>query len=246
VRAFKVAWKALVAYYNELFFMVGISVIWWITGGVFLGIASIMMLSGLNLVVKGELAGQAGPLMVLPLLAIPAGPATAALAVVTRRVARELHVDRSFYFEGFRMYWRKALALSAIGMGVLVLLLLNLTFYFNQPNALLQAVSFLWMYLILFWLAMGLYVFPILVGMENPTVLGALKTSALAAFANPLFTLLLLLLAIALTAVSVVLAILVILAWPAVMLLLGEQSIRLFLERAGVKPDETGSLGDNS
>jgi uncharacterized membrane protein YesL len=237
MRAFKVAWKALVAYYNELFFMVGMSVIWWITGGFFVGL---LVLLGYPLFVAN------GPWWIAPIIAIPAGPAIAAMAVVARRVAREVHVDRSYYFAGFRMFWRKALALSAIGMGVLALLLLNLMFYITQASGLLQALAFLWLYLIIFWLGMGMYVFPILVGMENPTVLGALKTSALAAFANPLFTLLLMVIAIALTALSVVLAILIILAWPAVMVLLGEQSIRLFLERAGVKPEESGSIGDNS
>ncbi len=98
-------------------------------------------------------------------------------------------------------------------MGGLALLLLNLLFYLGQGNALLQAVAFLWLYIIIFWLAMQIYVYPVLVSLEKPTVLGALRT-ALAAFANPLYSLLLLVVAIVLTVVSVVLAMLVLFAWP--------------------------------
>lgn len=237
MRAFLVAWRALVSFYSEMFFLVSTNLIWWVTGGIFVLVMAIL---GWPLLVAN------GPWWLAPILSIPAGPATAALAVVTRRVARDIHVDRSFYWDGLRTYWKQALAISAIGMAGLSLLLLNLLFYVGQRNALLQALSFLWLYIIVFWLSMQIYVYPILVSLEKPTVLGAIKTAALAAFANPLFTLLLFVIAIALTALSVVLAILVLLAWPAVMVLLGEHSLRLFLERVGIKPEDGGTFGRNS
>ncbi len=49
---------------------------------------------------------------------------------------------------------------------------------------------------------------------------------------------LLLLVALALTAISVVLAVLVFIVWPALMALLGEHALRLLLERAGVDQGE--------
>jgi uncharacterized membrane protein YesL len=225
----------MVSYYNELFFMVGISLLWWVTGGVFLGVAAVV--AWLFLTAGGQTLGP-GPFWLTPLLAIPAGPATAALAVVARRVARDIHVDRSFYFDGLRTFWKQALAISAIAGVGLSLLLLNLVFYYEQRIWYLQALTFLWIYIILFWIAAQIYVYPILASLERPTVLGALKTALLAAFANPFYTFVLFVAAIALTALSIVVAFLILLAWPAVMVLLGEHSLRLFLERAGVKVED--------
>lgn len=232
MRAFVVAWRSLVSFYNEMFLLISINLIWWLTGGVFVLLMATVAWSLLAAI------GITGPWWLALLLAIPAGPANAALAVVTRRCARDIHVDRSFYWNGFKTYWKQALAISAIGMGVLALLLLNVLFYVQQTNAILKTLAILWVYLILFWLTMQIYVYPILVSLEKPTVLGAIKTAALAAFANPLYSMVLLIVAAALTALSVVLAILVLMAWPALMLLLGEHSLRLFLERAGVKVDD--------
>ncbi len=231
MRAFAVAWRAIASFYNEMFLLIGLSLLWWITGGIFIGVAAFL---------GWPLLTMDGPWWLAPLLAIPVGPATAALAHVARRVARDEHVDRSFYWEGFRLYWRKALALSAISMVILSLLCLNLVFYSRLTITFLQALSFLWLYLIVFWLCAQLYLFPVLIALKEPKIWAALRTTAVMAFANPIFSILLLILALALTALCVVLAILLPLAWPAVMMLLGENALKLLLERAGVKSEEKG------
>jgi hypothetical protein len=113
------------------------------------------------------------------------------------------------------------------------LLLLNLSFYSSPPVAWLWGLVFLWLYLIVFWGGVQLYIFPVLVGLQQPTVVAALRTAVVLAFANPFFSILLVALAALLTGLSVVLAILLILAWPALMILMGEHSLKLFVERAG-------------
>lgn len=228
MRAFSVAGRAILALYNELFFLIGISLLWWVTGGFFMLLAAIW---------GGAFFTTGGPWWIAPLAAIPSGPAMAALAVVTRRAARDIHVDRSYYLDGLKTYWRPALALSAIGMVGLALMSLNILFYLFQQNALLQGLTLLWVYVLILWVSVQLYVYPILVSLERPTIWLALRTALAAAFANPFFSLLLLIIAGALTALSVVVPILLIFIWPALMLLLGAQSLRLFLARAGVKEE---------
>lgn len=223
------AWRAIIALYNELFFLLGINLLWWVTGGIFVAFAGLWGWSLLSL---------GGPWWIAPLVALPAGPATAALAVVTRRCARELHVDRSYYFLGLKTFWRQALALSAVGTVGLTLFGLNLIFYFAQQNPLLQALAVLWAYLSLLWLSVQLYVYPILVSMERPAVLAALRLGVAAALANPLFSFMLIAIAGALTVLSILLPILLPLVWPALISLLGVQSLRLFLQRAGVKTED--------
>ncbi len=42
MRAFVVARRSLVTFYNELFFLVGINLIWWATGGIFVLVMALL------------------------------------------------------------------------------------------------------------------------------------------------------------------------------------------------------------
>ncbi len=227
MRAFRTVWQALLSFYNELLFLVVISLLWWLTGGIFVGLAVLIAWAGLQTGTASWFA---------PLVAIPAGPAFAALANVARPVARDRHVDRSFYWDGLRTFWRQALAAMAAGMAVLSLLLLNVQFYTTQPGLPLRIFAIFWMYLIVLDLGAQLYLLPVLVGLKEPSVRGALKTTAILALANPVYTAVLALLAVLLTGLSAVLAVLLLLAWPAVIALLGEHALMLFMERSGGSP----------
>jgi uncharacterized membrane protein YesL len=236
MRAFLVTWRSLVSFYNELFLLIGMSLLWWLVGGLFLALA---ILVGWPMLYIG------GPWWLAPIIAIPIGPATAALAHVTHRVARDLRADRSFFFEGFREYWKKALGVSAILMVVTSVLTLNLLFYVSRPEPIVQALSLLFILLLVYWFGVQIYAFPILVGMKEPSVIGAIKMALMMAFANPLFSVLLVIIAALLTGVSIVLAVLVVLAWPAMMLLLGSHSLKLVVERAA-PPAEEAAEGDEA
>ncbi len=241
MRAVVVTFKAIVSYYNELFLMLLCSLLWWALGGFFVGLALALSWSAIGFAGREGLSllDAGNPFWLLPLLAIPAGPATAALANVARPVARDLHAERSMFFEGFRTYWKQALALSAITMVVLSLMILNLLFYINRTNPFFQAFSLFWALLIVFWLAICLYLYPVLIGLKESGVVAALKTAIAVAFANPFFSLFLLIIAGLLSVLSVVVAILLLLAWPAVMVLMGEQGLKLFVERVR-GPEEAG------
>jgi uncharacterized membrane protein YesL len=228
MRAFAIAGKAIVSCYNDLFVFISMSLLWWVTGGFFA--------AGAVLVALVLFAGG-GPVWIAPVVAIPAGPAVIALASVTRQTVRGRAADRRDYFEALRTNWKAGLALNALGMVVLALLLLNLIFYSFQASSTLRLLSALWGVLVLFWSAILLYVYPFYLALEKPNLGHSLRMAALAAFANPLFSVLLLVLALILTGLSVVLPVLLLVAWPALMALLGENALRLLLERAGVKQE---------
>jgi len=229
MRAFLVAGWALRTFLSELLFLVAMSLLWFVTGGVALIVA---VLFGWPMAMMG------GPWWLAPLLAIPIGPATAALAVTARRCASDLRVDRTFYLNGLRTYWRPALGLSAIGMIVLALLLMNITFYVSRPSGFVQGLTLIWGYVLVFWLSVQVYAYPILVRMAKPAALGALRTAILGAFANPIFSIILLLIAAVFTGLGLLTIIFFFLVWPALMALLGEHAFRLFLARAGVKEED--------
>jgi len=227
MRAFLVAGRALRSFNNELTFLAAMSLLWFVTGGLTVILAALLALS---------LAG--GFWWLAPLIAIPIGPATAALAVVARRCAADVRVNRSFYFDGLRTFWRPALGLSAIGTAVVALLLMNIIFYVSRPSGFMQGLALIWGYLLLFWLSVQFYAYPILVRMEKPAALGALRTAVLGAFANPLFSIILVLIAVVFTVLGLLTIIFFFLVWPALMTLLGEHAFRLFLARAGVKEED--------
>ena len=229
MRAFTSAWRAIVSFYSDLYFLIGACLLWWITGGIAVALA---MIGGYLLLQGG------GPFWVVPLVAIPAGPASAALAYATRRSARQRHVDRSIFFEGFRQYWRQALALSAISMGILALILLNILFYLNSTSSTIQLISIFFIYLFLVWGGVQTFLYPTLVGLKTPTIGAALRTSAVVTVSNPLFSTLLFVIAAAMTALSVVITILFLFAWPAYIALLGEHGLIMVMQRAGMKIDD--------
>jgi uncharacterized membrane protein YesL len=228
MRAFSIAGKAILGLYNDMFVFTAMSLWWWVTGGFCVAGAALV---GFVLFVAG------GPWWIAPLVAIPAGPASLALASVTRQTVRGRAADRRDYFDALATLWKAGLTLSTLAMVVLSLLLLNLIFYAFQENATLRLISILWVYLLFFWASMQFYVYPFYLALEKPSLGQSLRMSALAAFANPLFSLVLLLIALALTALCVVLVVLVFIAWPALMALLGEHALRLLLTRAGVKQE---------
>jgi uncharacterized membrane protein YesL len=102
-----------------------------------------------------------------------------------------------------------------------------------QPGTVLRTIAIVWGYLLVVWLSVQVYVYPIYASLEQPSLGMALRMAALAVLANPLFSVLLLVVAGALTALCVALPILLPIAWPALMALLGEHALELFLQRAG-------------
>lgn len=229
MRAFFVGAHAVVAFYNDLFVYISMSLLWWVSGGIFVALAAV---AGLMFFVSG------GPWWIAPLIAIPAGPAIMAITAATRQTMRGRAADRRDYIDAFKANWKSGLLLTTLGMLVLSLLLLNLIFYAFQTATLLRLLSVVWAYLILFWVSMQFYIYPFYQALENPTLGHSLRMSALATLANPLFSVLLLLVALLLTAVSAVLVVLLIIAWPGLMALTGASGLQLLLERAGVKRGE--------
>ncbi len=230
MRAFLVAWWALRSFLGELTFLVGMSLLWFATGGIAV-IAAVL--------VGWPLAVMGGPWWLAPLLVIPIGPATAALAVVARRCAADLRVTRTFYFDGLRAYWRPALGLSAIGMAVLALLLMNITFYASRPNGFMQGLTLIWGYLLAVLAERSVLRVP------DPGAHGEaerpwahcarlysapwpIRSSRSFWCSSPRCS----------PVLGVLTVIFFFLIWPALMALLGEHAFRLFLARAGVKEED--------
>ena len=97
----------------------------------------------------------------LPLLLLP--PAMAGLWNAANRVAEELAILWNDYWEGFRQYFWKSLALALVNIVVLTILVVNIWFYapgnnpWNIDSGLSLAIQIFFVILTALWLTYQMY-----------------------------------------------------------------------------------------
>ena len=116
------------------------------------------------------------------------GPLTAAVYSITDVLFRGDEVHYKEYFTHLKKHYKRSVRVTA-AMGILLaILVVDLLYFLQLQFGFLQLVSVLWMYLILFWLMMMQYVYPLLVRREVGTW-EILKMGALLAMDNIVATL---------------------------------------------------------
>ena len=150
------------------------------------------------------------------LFVIPGPPATAGLYLVANRISKGERIGFDVFKEGFLTYFWRSLVVGLIAAALLFVFVTGFLFYLDPPPEfpdIFTLLSVVMLYLILTWLAMQLYLFPVLV--EQRISLGANFRNALfIAFASPVYTLILLVLLGLCTIGSVLFPILLVLVLP--------------------------------
>ena len=124
------------------------------------------------------------------LIIIPGPPATAALYCVANRIASERRVNFDVFKEGFRRYFVRSWIISAISLGMLAIIISSLFFYTGLPAQFpqwMQALSVVMLYILIAWLAMQIYLFPVLIE-QNLRVWMVFRNALYLAFASPVYT----------------------------------------------------------
>ena len=152
------------------------------------------------------------------LLIIPGPPATAGLVYLAHRVVNEQRVEISFFWQEFKGRFRTSWLVGGTSLLVLILIIVNFLFYSSLGNFLKYAVI-VWAYLFLMWLAMQVYLFPLIWEMQDPRFGWLLRNAVMLALARPGYTLVLLVLLAAAAALSAILPFLLVLVWPALVAL---------------------------
>jgi uncharacterized membrane protein YesL len=124
-------------------------------------------------------------------LLIP-NPASLGLHAIAAVMTRRDSPNWSQFTAGLRGRVGLGLKLFLIGLVVTVVLTVNLLFYFAAQPDLLKLAAVLFAYLLLFWLAMQLYLGPIAVLLGETRLLALYRRAAMLVLAQPIFTLLLL------------------------------------------------------
>jgi len=115
-----------------------------------------------------------GPLIVANLLwlalSLPVVTAPAALAGLyyfAGLVVRGEDPPLSSFFAGLRQHFVRSWALAALNLGLLAVLLVNLFFYLGQANEWIRIFAIPMFYLLVLWLCVQTYLFPLMLASES-------------------------------------------------------------------------------
>ncbi len=209
LNAFRVLWKTVKSIWEDMLLLVlmnGLTFLAALPAGL---IAYLIISFGLE-VSTPENARAILALMVAALAAmavptfIPFAGCWAALYAACNRVANGFALSWEFFFAAFRQniwkWWRYLL----LSFTVLLLLLLNFLWYPLQfPDEVwVLWVQGAWLAALIFWVAIQFYAFPFYVEQEVKSWKVALRNGALVAGANPIYTLILLIVVFALLGLS--------------------------------------------
>jgi uncharacterized membrane protein YesL len=140
-------------------------------------------------------AGQPFVAAVVALLGVlPAGPATAGLYYVANRITDGRAAKIGEFFSAMRNHARVGIILTGASITGLVVILLNLGFYLSVNNIFGGLMLGLWLYLLIFWLGLMLYAFPLAFLQEQPDLRLLLRNAFLMTVGRPIFTVITLLL----------------------------------------------------
>lgn len=179
------------------------------------------------------LAGQPIPGGFVAILgALPAGPATAGLYAVAARLAEGRASKVAHFFEGVRQQARLGITVMAIAVAVLVLVLFNLGFYLSVDNYIGGLMIGLWLYVLIAWLGILVYAFPLIFLQEQPSLRLIGRNAALMALGRPIFTLLTLLLMVVLFVLSAYLIVPVVLFTIALLAVWATRATRTLVDDA--------------
>ena len=193
-----VLWRALLHLYEESFLLIRANVLW------FLGSAPLLfaVLAVTWLFVPP--AEPDAPPLVWPLLLaslvvlVVPGPFSVGLYALAADIVSGEAPGLAVFWSGVQRWWKSGLLMFLIGGIVLGGLLFNAAFYLSVGEGWLQAVSVLWLYAILYWIALQSYLLPLLVAADTATSGEAVslhslyKRAAILTLANPMLSLIIL------------------------------------------------------
>lgn len=194
-RAFRGFWSALKDMFDEFFLLVVCNAIW-----------SAFSLPIFTYALWVLVNGVIGLGVILLLVAVvPAAPATGALFYVAQRVAEGRATRFGEFFRGVRRYALRSWALLGTWTIGLLLIVFNLNFYFSVANSLGYALSFLFLYLLVIWLGVLIYLFPLMLLNPASRLRQVARQAFIMTLGRPVFTFTTLLLMILVSAFSILL-----------------------------------------
>lgn len=180
VRALHAFWAALKDVFEEFVFMALCNIIWALMSLPLLILTYIFFITPtINIIV---------PLLTFLLAVLPMAPATGALFHVAQRTADGRVSKMGDFFAGMREHAVASWRIMGIWMFGVMIGFVNLYFY-NELTGLVGAVVLgLWFYLLVVWLSLLIYAFPLLLLQTTPSLRLLARNAFLMTLGRPVFT----------------------------------------------------------
>ncbi|HUR06440.1 MAG TPA: hypothetical protein VM347_28090, partial [Nonomuraea sp.] len=165
---FRVLWRAVVHFWDESLLLMRANVTWFVAS-LPLYLLTVLVCGIFMPPVDADGEGSFLPWAAAAFLAVVIPqPVSAGVYAIANFVVHEETPEFGVFWQAIRMLWKRTLLLYLIGAGVFGGLLFNTSFYMERAGGILQAVSILWFYVILYWLTMQAYLLPMLVHAAIP------------------------------------------------------------------------------
>lgn len=169
----------------------------------------------------------------LPLITLPAAFAGLARLGYAAHHGPTAHIDD--FFSGFRANLLRGVVVAIANAAVIGILWVNFSTFSAQTGLLFVALRILWIMILFVWIAVQIYLWPLLEEMERPDLRAAFYNAGLMALKNPYFTAGLLVCIVVIAALSLLLVVPVLLITPAMIASIANAAVidRLAAFRAG-------------
>ncbi len=216
-RFLSVVWFAITRLYDDLYYLAGMGILWFLIS-VTLPYVVLWLSDKFNL---------SAPLTLLLVAAsfIPAPPATAAIYYVTSHIAREKRIEFGYFWEGLRNFFWSSWKVTILVLLSGAILFVDIWFYSKGEGLLFTIISLLGVWLLAFWTAVQVYLFPLLVSREQMGFVTMLKNAALLTLAYPLFAAGMVVVIVLVTALSLLLTPLLFTVWMPFVSLLNNRAL---------------------
>jgi uncharacterized membrane protein YesL len=158
---------------------------------------------------------------------IPGPPAMAALYAMCNRVANDYAVSWEKYFDAFKLYFKKSWIYALFSFLLTVLIVVNFFWYGQQfgDQPWVPWVQGAWLAALFFWSVVNFYAYPFFMEQDDKRWRVALRNAALVAGANPLFTLVIIVVTAVLLVISILITPVFVLLGLAIFALFGSEAV---------------------
>ena len=185
-----VGW-ALVGLYDETFLLLKANLVWFAVS-VILGLPVLLVITAAT-ASRGAEAQATGLLTSLLLtgllLVLVPNPASLGIYSLAARMQRKESPPWREFWDAARLNLRLGLGLYVVGMAGLCVLAVAASFYLGSGQPVLQALSLLYAYLALFWLALQLYLGPLVAYLGERRPFALYRRAALLVLGHPMYVL---------------------------------------------------------
>jgi len=170
------------------------------------------------------LANMLAVALSLPIVTIPA--AFAGLSRLTYTAQTSHTTDMGEFWAGFRAAFGRGIVVGISNLVVIGILIVNFWSYRQQFGLFVALLRAIWTMILLCWLMVQLYLWPMLDAMEAPTLRGGLRNAALMVSLNPVFSLILLAIVVLIFALSTILVVPWVLLTPSLVACIATAAVR--------------------